>query len=156
MLYSLYSQRKSRIWRILSNWWGMNTNTSPTQAKSPSRKARRATRQSSSYAHPATCTLTPWTTVVMPTKSFRACLPSSRSMNVNEHNTMLFDDKTSRFPKRPQSSWAVCDSTRAKWVEQRRRGNEDQVTIYSRLSLRASVLQMLCLFVSTLLINNCN
>ena len=85
MLCSLYSQRKSRIWRISSNWWGMNTNTSPTRAKSPSRKARKATRQSSSYAHPATCTLTPWTTVVMPTKSFRACLPSSRSMKLNEH-----------------------------------------------------------------------
>ena len=84
MLCFLYSQRKSRIWRISSNWWGMNTNTSPTQAKSPSRKARRATRQSSSYAHPATCTLTPWTTVVTPTKSFRACLPSLRSMKLNE------------------------------------------------------------------------
>ena len=89
-------------------------------------------------------------------KIIQSVPPFVKKHEVKWAHTMLFDDKTGRLPKRPQSFWAVCDSTRTKWVEQRRLGNKNQVTIYSRLLMRVIVRQMLCLFFSTLLINNCN
>ena len=76
--YLLFSQRKSKIWRSSSRSWEERRSSSLPQKRSQSRRARRTTLPSWSYALLATCSLTRLTTSKRPKKSCRVSHQLSR------------------------------------------------------------------------------